>query len=80
MRFEYAANAGFVERLYPKAKVIEVSPLNSRLSTTRTPQLTVDRHKINEGSAGPELHQTYRILSALDSAPQHIAIKVKHWT
>jgi hypothetical protein len=37
-----------------------------------------DRHKVNQGSASPELDETYRILSALDRASKDITVKVKH--
>jgi hypothetical protein len=79
MRFKRAANAGFVERFYPKAKMIEISPFSARRSAAGTPQLAVDWHKVNQGSAGPQLDQTYRLLPALDRASQHITVKVKHW-
>jgi hypothetical protein len=78
MRFEHAANAGFIERFYPKAKMIEISPFNAWRRAAGTPQLAVDRHKVNQGSAGPQLDQTNRILSALDRASKHITVKVEH--
>jgi len=78
MRFKDGANAGFIERFYPKAKMIEISPFGARRSAAGPPQLAVDRHKINQGSARSQLNQTYRILSALDRASQHITVKVKH--
>src|SRR5271167_1570523 len=53
------ANADCVERLYPKAKVIKISPFSARRSTTRTPQLAIDWHEINQRSAGPQLDQAY---------------------
>jgi hypothetical protein len=76
--FKRAANAGFVERFYPKAKMIEISPFSARRGAARTPQLAVDWHEVNQGSAGPQLDQTYRILPALDRASQHITVKMKH--
>jgi len=78
MRFEHAANAGFIERFYPKAKMVEISPLDARRRAAGTPQLAVDRHQVNQGSAGPQLDQTDRILSALDRASKHFTVKVKH--
>src|SRR5712671_101780 len=78
MRFEHAANAGFIERFYPKAKMIEISPFNARRRAAGSPQLAVDRHEVNQGSAGPQLDQTNRILSALDGASKHITVKVEH--
>jgi hypothetical protein len=41
MRFKHAANAGFIERFYPKAKMIEISPFSARRSTAGTPQLAI---------------------------------------
>jgi hypothetical protein len=67
-RLKLHANTGCVERLYPKAKVIEVSPFNAWRRAAGTPQLAIDWHKVNQGSAGPQLDQAYRILSALDRA------------
>jgi hypothetical protein len=78
VRFKHAANTGFVERLYPKAKVIKIAAFNAWRRAACTPQLAVDRHKVNQRSAGPQLDQTYRILSALDRASKHITVKVKH--
>jgi hypothetical protein len=78
MRFKHAANTGFVKRLHPKAKVIQIAAFNAWCRAAGTPQLTVDRHKVNQGSAGPQLDQTYRILSAFNRASKHITIKVKH--
>src|SRR6266403_1406009 len=78
MRFEHAANAGFIERFYPKAKMIEISPFNARRRAAGSPQLAVDRHEVNQGSAGPQLDQTNRILSALDRASKHITVKAQH--
>jgi hypothetical protein len=78
MRFKDGANAGFIERFYPKAKMIEISPLGARRCAAGPPQFAVDRHEINQGSARSQLNQTYRILSALDRASQHITVKVKH--
>jgi hypothetical protein len=79
MRFENAANAGFIEGLHPKAKMVEVSAFSARRSAAGTPQLAVDRHQINQGSTRSQLNQTYRILSTLDRASQYVTIKVKHW-
>jgi hypothetical protein len=78
MRFKHAANAGFIERFYPKAKMIKISPFNAWRRAAGSPQLAADRHKVNQGSAGPQLDQTNRILSALDRASKHITVKVKH--
>ena len=78
MRLKHTANAGFIERFYPKAKMIEISPLGARRCAAGPPQFAVDRHEINQGSARSQLNQTYRILSALDRASQHITVKVKH--
>jgi hypothetical protein len=58
--------------------MIEISPFGARRSTAGPPQFAVDWHKINQGSACSQLNQTYRILSALDRASQHITVKVKH--
>jgi hypothetical protein len=41
MRFEHAANAGFIERLHPNAKMIEISPFSARRSAAGTPQLAI---------------------------------------
>jgi hypothetical protein len=78
MRLERAANAGFIERFYPKAKMIKISPFNAWRRAAGTPQLAVDWHKVNQGSASPQLDQPNRILSALDRASKHITVKVKH--
>jgi isoquinoline 1-oxidoreductase subunit alpha len=78
MRFERAANASFIERFYPKAKMIKISTFNARRRAAGTPQLAVDRHKVNQRSAGPQLDQANRILSALDRASKHITVKAKH--
>jgi len=78
MRFKHAANAGFIERFHPKAKMVKISPFNAWRRAAGTPQLAVDWHKVNQGSAGPQLDQTNRILSALDRASEHITVKVKH--
>jgi hypothetical protein len=78
MRFKHAPNTGFVERLYPKAKMIKIAALNAWRRATRSPQLAPDRHKVNQGSASAQLDETYRILSALNRASKHITIKVKH--
>src|SRR6267378_1690512 len=78
MRFEHAANAGFIERFYPKAKMIKISPFNARRRAAGTPQLALDGHKVDQRSAGPQLDQTNRILSALDRTPKHLTVKVKH--
>ena len=78
MRLKFAANGGLVERFYSKAKVIKISPFNAWRRATGPSQLAVNWHKVNQRSAGPQLHQTYGILSALDRTSQHIAIKVKH--
>ena len=77
-RFKYAADAGFIERFYPKAKMIEISPFNAWRRAAGTPQLAVDWHEVNQGSARPQLDQTNRILSALDRASEHITVKVQH--
>jgi hypothetical protein len=58
--------------------VIKISPFNAWRRATGPSQLAVDWHKVNQRSAGAQLHQTYGILSALDRTSQHIAIKVKH--
>src|SRR5450631_1001462 len=47
MRFKHATNTGFVERLYPKAKVIKIAAFNAWRRATSSPQLAPDRHKIN---------------------------------
>jgi hypothetical protein len=78
MRFKHAANTAFVERLYPKAKVIKVAAFKAGRRATSPPRLAPDRHKVNQGSASPKLDETYRILSALDRASKHITVKVKH--
>jgi hypothetical protein len=78
MRLKFAANGGLVERFHAKAKVIKISPFNAWRRAAGTPQLAVDWHKVNQGSAGPQLDQTYRLLSALDRASKHIAVKVEH--
>jgi hypothetical protein len=78
MRFQHAANTGFIERFHPKTKMIEISSFRARRSAAGTPQLAFDRHEVNQRSAGPQLHQTYRILSAFDRASQHPAVKMKH--
>jgi hypothetical protein len=78
MRFKHAPNTGFVERLYPKAKMIKIAALNAWRRATRSPQLAPDRHKVNQGSASAQLDETYRILSALNRASKHITIKAKH--
>jgi hypothetical protein len=78
MRFKHAANTGFVERIYPKAKVIQIAALNAWRRATSSPQCAPDRHKVNQGSASPQLDETYRILSALERASKHITVKVKH--
>jgi hypothetical protein len=79
MRFQHAADAGFIERFHPKAKMIKISPFGARRCAAGTPQLAVDWHKINQGSTRSQLNQTYRILPALDRASQYITIKVQHW-
>jgi hypothetical protein len=53
MRFKHAANAGFIERFDAKAKMIEISPFNTGRRAAGTPQLAVDRHQVNQGSASP---------------------------
>jgi hypothetical protein len=58
--------------------MIEISPFGARRSAAGTPQFSVDWHKINQGSARSQLNQTYCLLSALDSASQHVTVKVKH--
>jgi len=78
MRFKHAANTDFVERLYPKAKVIKIAAFNAWRRATSSPQLAPDRHKVNQGSASAQLDETYRILSALDRASKQITVKVKH--
>jgi hypothetical protein len=77
-RLKYAADAGFIERFYPKAKMIEISPFNAWRRAAGTPQLAVDWHEVNQGSARPQLDQTNRFLSALDRASEHITVKVQH--
>jgi hypothetical protein len=78
MRFQYAADAGFIERFYPKAKMIKISPFSAWRRAAGTPQLAVDWHKVNQGAARPQLDQTNRVLPALDGASKHIAVKVQH--
>src|SRR5450755_2272558 len=78
MRLKFAANGGLVERFYSKAKVIKIFPFNAWGRAASTSQLAVDWHKVNQRSAGPQLHQTYRLLSALDRASKHITVKVEH--
>jgi hypothetical protein len=68
VRVERAANTDFVERLYPKTKVIKIAAFNARRGAAGTSQLAVDWHKVDQGSTGPKLDQTDRILSALDRA------------
>src|SRR5208283_5338108 len=59
MRFKQTANAGFVERLEPKAQVIQVSPFRTRRCPACTAQFAVNRHQIDHGPAGPQLYEAY---------------------
>ena len=59
MRLKFATNGELVERFYSKAKVIKISPFNAWRRAASTSQLAVDWHKVNQGSARPQLHQTY---------------------
>jgi hypothetical protein len=78
LRLEFPANACRVERFHPEANMIQVAAFRARRSAAGTPQLAIDRHKINQGPAGPKLDQPYRILSPLDRATEHVAIEMKH--
>src|SRR5208283_185868 len=59
MRLEQPANAGFVERLDPKAQVIQIPPFRTRRRAAGTAQFAVNRHEIDHGPAGPQLHEAY---------------------
>lgn len=54
---EVAANARFVEWVNPKAKMIQIAPLFAWCSATSAAEFAVDRHKINERPASPQLDQ-----------------------
>jgi hypothetical protein len=68
----------FVERLDPQAEVVHVSALLAGCGSAGTPELPVDRHQVNEGTAGAELNETDLFLAPLNSATEGVAVEPHH--
>ncbi len=58
--------------------MVDIARLGARRRAAHASQLAVDRHQVDHRTAGAQLHQADFILTALDRAAQHLAIKTHH--
>ena len=78
MGFQMGADAGFIERFYTQAEMIQIACLFSGRRTTGTAEFAVDWHQVNEGLTGTKLDQTNFVAPALDRAAEDVAVEVQH--
>jgi len=78
VRLQPPANGNPVERLNPKAEVIEVAALRAWSRPARAAKLAIHRHEIEKRSTSAELDQTDGLLPPLDHAIENFAVEVKH--
>src|SRR5262249_21932671 len=66
------------ERFHPHTEVIHVAPFLTRSGAALLAKLTVDRHEIDHGVAGAQVHQTEVRPPPLHSTAERVAIEVDH--
>jgi hypothetical protein len=73
-----AANARFVEWIYPNTEMIHVARLFSRRCPASPAEFAVYRDEINERSASTQLDQPELVLPSLDCTAKNTAVEAKH--
>ena len=58
--------------------MVQVPSFRPRSGAARTTQRTVDRHEVYERATCPKLNESNLVLSPLDGAAEHVAIKGQH--
>jgi hypothetical protein len=73
-----AANARFVEWVYPNTEMIHIASLFSGSCPARPAEFAVHWNEINERSTSTQLNQPELVLPPLDCAAKNAAVEVKH--
>lgn len=72
------ADRGLVPRIDAQAEVIHVAAVRGRGAAAVAPEDAVDRHEVDQGAAGAQLHEADRVLAALDGAAEDAAVESEH--
>ena len=72
-----ATNARFIEWVDAKAEMMQVATFLSRRCATRSAELALHGHEINDRSASSQLNQADLALASLDGTSENSAVEAK---